>query len=275
VFPTQGTRPVFSTLSEVVESSLPDFLMSAMIHGIDKLAISYENNNIIGRVNGEILRKPFIGNLDDLRDKKQKNKNRKALSAVHEAAHAVVHAVLFGVSPNQIVSSPISEDMEGFVYSQDICFSKDMVKKRIMVLLAGQEAEKMVFGEDNQTSGVSDDLRKATGFAASMIRHWGMSNWASHINFVEKNDLSNNDVASTNNVIESLVKEGRCEVREVITDHKPLLTDVIEKLMVDDKILPEEFKVICAKHNLKIDVSSLSEDVVYWEYYNKFVEWKK
>jgi len=275
VFPTQGTRPVFSTLSEIVESSLPDFLMEAMINGVEDLEMTYENNAIVGKVKGQALRKPFVGNLDELREKKQKNKNRKALAAVHEAAHAIIHAILFGVAPNQIVASPVSEDMEGFVYSQDVCLSKDMIKKRIMVLLAGQEAEKIVFGEDNQTSGVSDDLRKATGFAASMVRRWGMSNWASQINDLNKNDLSNNDIDSTNNIVESLVRDGRIAVRDLLLDNKPLLTDVIDKLMDNDKVTPEEFKDICEKKNLKVEVSSLSEDVVYWEYYDRFLEWRK
>ena len=39
----------------------------------------------------------------------------------------------------------VPKDMEGFVYSQDVCYSKEMVKNRVCVLLAGQESEKMVF----------------------------------------------------------------------------------------------------------------------------------
>jgi len=275
VYPTQGTRPVFSTISEVLEAFLPDFLMSAMIQNVNSLTISYENNFIVGKVNGEILRKSFTGNLDILRDKKQKNKNRKTLAAVHEAAHAVSHALLFKVSPNQIVSSPVSEDMEGFVYSQDICYSKDMVRNRVCVLLAGQEAEKIVFGESNYTSGAYDDLRKATGFVASMVRRWGMENWGSQIYMAEKNDLAYNGLSDSDMVIENIIKELRVRVKELLLNNKPLLIDVVNKLMLFDKITPEEFKELCACHNLIISVSSLSEDVVYWDYFNKFEEFKK
>lgn len=275
VYPTQGTRPVFSTISEVLEAFLPDFLMSAMLHNVDALTILYENNMIVGKVNGEILRKPFVGNLDILRDKKQKNKNRKALAATHESAHAIVHAILFKLSPNQIVASPVSEDMEGFVYHQDTCYSKQMVKNRICVLLAGQEAEKIIFGEDNQTSGASDDLRKATAFASHMIRKWGMGGWASQMCEQNKSDSAYVKIEDADSVIENLIKEKRNEVRELLLKHRDLLIDVIENLMKFDKITPEEFKVICAKHGIGITVSSLSEDMVYWDYFDKFEEFKK
>ena len=275
VFPTQGTRPVFSTISEILESSLPDFLMMVMLNGEKSLTISYENNAIVGKIDDKVLRKPFIGNLDVLRDRKQKNKNRKALSAVHEAAHAVSHAILFKMSPNQIVASPVSEDMEGFVYSQDICYSKQMVRNRVCVLLAGQEAEKMIFGDLNQTSGASDDLRKATGFVASMIRRWGMDSWACQIHDQEKNDLAYNKITDTDEAIENMIKLLRDEVREILIRSKGLLTDVVDRLITYDKITPEEFKEICANHHLEISVSALSEDMVYWDYFDKFEDFKK
>jgi len=266
---------VFSTISEILESSLPDFLMMVMLNGEKSLTISYENNAIVGKIDDKVLRKPFIGNLDVLRDRKQKNKNRKALSAVHEAAHAVSHAILFKMSPNQIVASPVSEDMEGFVYSQDICYSKQMVRNRVCVLLAGQEAEKMIFGDLNQTSGASDDLRKATGFVASMIRRWGMDSWACQIHDQEKNDLAYNKITDTDEAIENMIKLLRDEVREILIRSKGLLTDVVDRLITYDKITPEEFKEICANHHLEISVSALSEDMVYWDYFDKFEDFKK
>lgn len=275
VYPTQGTRPVFSTISEILESFLPDFLMSAMMHNVDKFLITYENGHIVGKINGVILNKPFVGNLDVLREKKQKNKNRKTLAAVHEAAHAVVHAVYFKLSPNQIVASPASEDMEGFIYHQETCYSKQMVRSRICGLLAGQEAEKMVFGEENQTSGCSDDLRKATALVASMIRRWGMEGWASQMHDVNKSDLAYNKVTDADAAIERTMRALRIEVQGLLASHKSLLIDVVEKLLVYDKITPEEFKEICANHGLAISVSSLSEDMVYWDYFSKFEEFKK
>jgi signal transduction histidine kinase len=76
--------------------------------------------------------------------------------------------------------------MEGFVYSQEACQSLGMLKSRISVLLAGQEAEKIVFGCENQTSGGHDDLRKATSIAAKIIRKYGMSEFSSHISHPEE-----------------------------------------------------------------------------------------
>jgi len=275
VFPTQGTRPVFSTIAEVLESFLPEFLLAAMLKEVDKMTMAYEDLNIVGKINGEVLRKPFVGNLDFLRDKKKKNKNRKALAAVHEAAHAVCHAVLFNISPSQIVASPVSEDMEGFIYSQDICYSKEMVTNRVCVLLAGQEGEKIVFGDKNQTSGASDDLCKATSLVASMIRRWGMEDFSCQVHHVDKNDLAYNDVNASDNAIDSMIRKFRSITTKVLIDNKILLIDVVEKLMKYDKVTPEEFKDICKEHGVEIVIGSSSNDMVYWDYFKKFEDFKK
>lgn len=42
-------------------------------------------------------------------------------------------------------------------------------------LMAGRAAEELIFGSDYITSGASDDLRKASDLASSMVKVYGMS----------------------------------------------------------------------------------------------------
>jgi cell division protease FtsH len=275
VFPTQGTRPVFSTISEILESIIPNFLLGAMVNDITEIEIKYDNAHIVSTGNGESISKvQYLGSLDFLKKNHNKNLDRKTLSSVHEAGHAIVHALMFKCSPNQIVSTPISEDMEGFVYSQENCQSKDMVKKRILVVLAGQEAEKIVFGEDNQTSGCSDDLRKATSYAASMVRRWGMSSFASHINDGDRAPDSNTDVEQTNSIVEAILRESASKTRDIIVQNKKLLINVVDALVKTDRLEPNDFKDICAKNGIDIQISTSSEDILYWDFKNKYEEFK-
>lgn len=275
VFPTQGTRPVFSTISEIIEASLPDFMLNALTSNYDSICLKYEDRKIIALIGNISLEKDYLGTLDKLKDEKRKSFDVRALSAVHESAHALVHAVLFKMAPNQIVSTPISSDMEGFVYSQNIGLSKDMLKKRICGLLAGKEAEKLVFGNENQTSGCSSDLRHATSLAADMVRTYAMSTYSSAIDHAHRDGSINNEIDPTNNIIDSIIREETTNTIKILNDNKKLLIDIVNALTDAEKITPEEFKEICKKHDLEIGIAKSSEEVIYWNYAAKLEEFKK
>lgn len=274
VFPTQGTRPVFSTISEILEISLPDFILKALIDNCNTIDIKYSNKKIVAVMGQVSSSKPYLGTLDKLKDKNRKSVNIRVLAAVHEAAHAIVHAISFKMAPSQIVATPVSSDMEGFVYSQDVGMSKDMMRKRICVLLAGKEAEKLVFGVENQTSGCVSDLEKATELANSMVRSYAMSMYSSSISGEHQNADVNNDIDSTNAIIENIIAEETVNTRELLNKNRKLLIDVSDPLTKFDKMSPEEFKAICEKNGVKVGIAKSSEEVIYWDYSTKYEEFK-
>ena len=255
VFPTQGTRPVFSTISEIVETPLPDFLLQALIKDANEMKLDYDGKAIVAKFSKNTAKKIFTGKLDAVRNTKHNNLDRKALISVHEAAHAVSHAVLFKMAPSQIVSTPASDEIEGFVYPQDMCDTKETIFNRAVTSLAGQEAEKMIFGDENQTSGSSSDIKKATSLIALMIRKLAMNDWGSHIDVPEENVLSNNDVASSNDIIEKEVVRARSEARKLLRENTSFLLDTVDSLYKYDKIQPDDFKIIAAKYGLEIEVN--------------------
>jgi hypothetical protein len=274
VFPTQGTRPVFSTISEILESVIPNFLLAALVKNVYSITVKYDGSHIVAIYGDNMSKTKYEGTLDFLKKRHNKSADRKTLVAVHEAGHAIAHAILFHYAPNQIVSTPISEDMEGFVSSQDNCQSKDMIKKRIQVILAGQEAEKLVFGDNNRTSGCHDDLRKATSFAASMVRKWGMSSFMSSIGSIDLCPDGNSNVEPTNGIIESIIREASEHIKEILSANRQLLIDVVDALIKTDRLDPNDFKNICAKNSISIQLSTSSEDIMYWDFKNKYEEFK-
>ena len=54
-----------------------------------------------------------------------------------------------------------------------VSISQSELQMRLLFLLGGRSAEKLVF--DEYSAGAEDDLNKATQLARRMVTHWGMS----------------------------------------------------------------------------------------------------
>jgi len=277
VFPTQGTRPLFSTISDILENSLPNFLLKSILKEVDSVYVYYNKGAIRADINGSKVKRNYVGVIDKLKSERRNNKDRRTLTAVHEAGHAVAFSLLFKVAPSQLVATPASNDTDGFVYTIQSCHSRDMARRRLCIMLAGQAAEKVFFGADNVTSGSGSDLIKATEMAARMVRKWGMGSYASVV-AKQEIDLANNDQMGSNLMIDALLKECKDQIEELLKANLGLLEDVIDTLLVVDKVTPQEFKAICAKHNLEIGEPISSEGMIFWEYrkaYDLFKEQRK
>ena len=275
VFPTQGTRPVFSTISEILECNIPTVMVQALIKEHEKASIKYAEDKIIMTVGKRTFYKEFVGTLDAIKRKRDKDINRKTISSVHESGHAIAYAVLFGQTPTQIVSTPISDDMEGFVYFKDMeLMSKELLLNKICALLAGHEAERFIFGEDHRSTGNISDLSKATCIAGNMVRRSGMYGNASQVQFFE-HDLYNNDLDNTNPQIEKIILEQRERTQKLLAEHENLLVGTVDRLLATDRINPVEFKEICSENGVEVIEAKANDEPRYWESNDKFKAFKK
>ena len=190
VFPTQGTRPVFSSIHEIIKSKLPSIIQYGYDNGLEykrvvldyskgySLVIYYdsEENEIGCQKIKETLR------LSKLRETKKDD--QQALVAVHESGHFVMYTMLYDKMPDKLCSRTTSTKNGGFMMMQDnednennIEQSKAMFEKEIRVSLAGYLAERVIFGKNNITSGAYVDIRRATRIASKMVKEYGMSNY--------------------------------------------------------------------------------------------------
>ena len=274
VFPTQGTRPVFSTISEFLESRLPVFLLNLFIKGEREATLFYKDQALCASIKNKIIKQPYNGSLDILKNERDSNFDAKILSSVHEAGHAVVYALLFKLAPPQLTSSPLSKDVGGFVYVHGNCESKRFLEDKMSVLMSGVEAEKMVFGEDNKTSGGKMDIYVASKCAGKMIQHYGMSKFEAYIAYPEKTDIVNNDLDCKNDRIESLVSQSSNKAKQLLEKNKELFIATVDALFNEKKVTPKDFQSICKKHGLKIDIKN-SKVKIYSDYKNQYDEFKK
>ena len=190
VYPTHGTRPIFSSVHEIVKSKFPLIVRTVCERGlkdkIDSIVYTFDNNEnkvvvYFCRSNGnsvDSIRFDIKLRLKKLRDSDE-NSEEQALCALHESGHFVMYAKLFGKMPEKLVSRTTDSKSGGFMM-EDFDDSKKKVSKRdmlneIKVLLGGYVAEKIAFG-DEMTSGAENDLSRATMIASQIVRTYCMGN---------------------------------------------------------------------------------------------------
>ncbi|MCD8208131.1 MAG: AAA family ATPase [Bacteroidales bacterium] len=185
VFPTHGTRPIFSSIYEIVKSKLPAVLRQSYLQGIAEdycaIRMSYATNNIAVQYlncDGEEIGRldiPQRFRVEDLR--KNTKDNNQAISALHESGHFVACMAYTGQFPEKVVSRTANSGTGGFVLhgiDDDEFSTKCDLLNHIKVCVGGFVAEKLVFGDNDRTMGASSDLSVATQTAVKMIRRLGM-----------------------------------------------------------------------------------------------------
>jgi cell division protease FtsH len=183
VFPTQGTRPIISSIHEIVKTKFPiivDKVSAAGITEADTFRLSYDSEKIVANIclSGKNVAQYEIP--QELRLEKHRNNEdpeQQARVAVHESGHFVIYANLMGKVPEKLVSNAISKDNNGFLLMDDDdneMWTKEEILTNIKIALGGYVAEELVFGQKKRGAGANNDLLKATTYASQMVREYGM-----------------------------------------------------------------------------------------------------
>jgi cell division protease FtsH len=271
VFPVQGTRPVFSTVKEILENNIPEVVMKLVVSNLKKGTIYYRDEHIYCRTSKEeeAVKIHYVGDLSKLRAEKRKNKDLTIYVSVHEAGHAVAYGILFGKCPTQIVASAISNNKEGFIGKHRHCETKEMLENEIAVCLAGRCAEELIFGDNKITSGASSDLVVATNLANHMIRNLAMSDFCSvrAIPEAEGANSYNNDTDETNDVIEKMVSEMYEKAHNILEDNMHFLSSVSKQLSDNGQLSQQEFKLI--GHQFGYEFEEIDAKTVLYPNFNE------
>lgn len=270
VFPAQGVRPVLSSVTAMLANAIPHFFLAAAELGQTMVCLQHseDREELIATIGGKEYCKSVEGSID--RIKKNYDKNRIALTAVHEAGHAIVYAELFNLAPLQIIANTSTDDVKGWVGIHKNCHSKDFVRIIICVNLAGLAAEEFIFGDGDRTDGCSLDIMYATSLAGHSIRNWAMNGHLSlRVNKHQDGNVYNYDLDSTNGEIENILKEEKERASIIMKRHKTLFAAVTDALIQNKELSPQKFQALAKANSLDIDIKSAKE-TVYSDYVEQF-----
>jgi cell division protease FtsH len=270
VFPTQGVRPVLSTISNILDNNIPHFLFIAFENNIEEINIEYENDNLITIVNNKKYSKHIYLDIDNIKNNKSEDENNLVL--VHELGHALVYTLLFGIAPSQI-NLNATADGAGFVMKHRITNSRKNIKNQICIMLSGLVAEELIFTQEFRTNGAYSDIRNATNLAGSYIRSYGMDGTTSLILDEIKDYHVNTDIMPTNKLLESMLNEEKSRSIDLLNNNIDLFKSLIRFSIENKKIEIDEFVKICNKFGKNIQDSEIKDIIIhnYTEKLNKFI----
>jgi len=242
-------------LREIAERT-PGFSGADIANVANEAAILAARKNKV-----KIFQEDFLESIDKVllgpeRKSHVLSKKEKEIAAFHEAGHALVSSLLPGTEPVRKISI-ISRGMAaGYTLKTPIeekkMRNKEEFLSEIATLLAGRAAEKTVFG--HITTGASNDLKKASEIARSIVKEYGMSSLGP-ISFGERDELiflgreiseernySEKVAARIDEEVEKIIKEGEKVAESVISKNKNLLEKIAKTLIEKETIEREEFE---------------------------------
>ncbi|MCL4534044.1 MAG: ATP-dependent zinc metalloprotease FtsH [Bacteroidetes bacterium] len=190
------------------------------------------------------------------------SEREKALTAYHEAGHAVVARMLKNVDPVHKVSIIARGMMGGYTrllptedrYLQ----TKAHFVDDLTVAMGGRVAEELVF--DETTTGASSDIEQATRLARKMVTEYGMSSELGPIALGHKEELiflgreigeqrnySDKIAEAIDTEIHKLVTNAYETAKTILTEHRMVLVRLAERLIKDETLEGAELDAIFAE----------------------------
>lgn len=245
VFPMQGARSVFSTITGMVESLIPTILFESN-EKESTITLAYDmSEHMLTTSEGKKYK--CTGPVDEALIRLNRDSDEKRCTSVHETGHALVYAELFGAIPPTMVSVVADSYVAaGFISTHSIRHTRVTMRNFIAVAVAGMVAEETIFGKDFRTVGCCSDLMSATNMAANYFRTFAFSDSIKAVVGSEVNFYNN--IQGTSEPINKMVKECIELAADVIHNNIEVLKEISETMFDKCKISPEEFKEISDKH---------------------------
>jgi cell division protease FtsH len=200
------------------------------------------------------------------------SEKRKRLVAYHEAGHAVVGAVMPDYDPVQKISiiprgqaggltffTPSEERMESGLYS------RSYLQNQMAVALGGRVAEEIIYGEDEVTTGASNDLKQVASVARQMITKFGMSDKLGPValgrsqggmflgrDISAERDFSEDTAATIDSEVSILVEIAYERAKKALNDNRQVLEELTSMLMETETVDSLAFQDLLIRHEVKV-----------------------
>ncbi|MBL6798775.1 MAG: ATP-dependent zinc metalloprotease FtsH3 [Synechococcus sp. BS307-5m-G39] len=200
------------------------------------------------------------------------SERRKRLVAYHEAGHALVGALMPDYDPVQKISiiprgnaggltffTPSEERMESGLYS------RTYLQNQMAVALGGRVAEEIVYGEDEVTTGASNDLQQVAQVARQMVTRFGMSDKLGPValgrsqggmflgrDIAAERDFSEDTAATIDEEVSDLVDVAYKRATKVLVSNRSVLDELAEMLVEEETVDAEQLQELLIRSDVRV-----------------------
>jgi cell division protease FtsH len=200
------------------------------------------------------------------------SEKRKSLVAYHEAGHALVGALMPDYDPVQkisIIPRGRAGGLTWFTPSEDRMdsglYSRSYLQNQMAVALGGRIAEEIIFGEEEVTTGASNDLQQVARVARQMVTRFGMSDRLGPValgraqgnmflgrDIAAERDFSEETAAAIDDEVRNLVDQAYRRAKSVLTENRLVLENLAEMLVERETVDSEELQELLATSDVKM-----------------------
>ena len=177
----------------------------------------------------------------------------KRLVSYHEVGHALVAALEKHSQPvSKITIVPHTSGALGYTMQmpeeEKFLNTLDELKTELRTLVGGRAAEQVAFGV--QTTGAANDLQRATALARNMVSQYGMGKKLGlmttaaveheYLDGQAYMDCAQSTAAVVDQEVKQLLDESYADALNLLKEHRALLDEVAEFLLMKETITGEE-----------------------------------
>jgi cell division protease FtsH len=200
------------------------------------------------------------------------SEKRKTLVAYHEAGHALVGALMPDYDAVQKISiiprgraggltwfTPSEERLESGLYS------RSYLQNQMAVALGGRLAEEIIFGEEEVTTGASNDLQQVARVARQMVTRFGMSERLGPValgrqqgnpflgrDIAAERDFSEETAAAIDTEVSLLVEQAYRRAKQVLNENRKVLDQLASMLIEKETVDSEELQQLLMASDVKM-----------------------
>lgn len=184
---------------------------------------------------------------------------QKESTAYHEAGHAIVGYLVPEHDPVHKVTIIPRGRALGVTFflpeGDQVSISQKQLESKLSTLYAGRLAEDLIYGEENISTGASNDIKVATNIARNMVTQWGFSDKLGPILYSEDEGevflgrsmakakhMSDETAHTIDEEVRAIVNRNYGRARQLLIDNMDILHAMKDALVKYETIEEEQIK---------------------------------
>ncbi len=269
VFASQGVRPIFSTITSLIETKVGRIIIDLLNNKSKTSTIIWDVNKkrthfILTTEDEQKYEYELKLKVDNLRD--TTGDDIQALVGIHEVGHILTAVYEMNILPEIAVSKTTRAG--GFTQIEFPDWdTKKLLEERLVMLYGGFVAERMIFGEENLTSGSFSDIETANKIAIAMVKDYGMitklpiQHSTPDFRIVDK--FINDD--GLDDIVKEVIVESLRKTEKILSENKELLIVMAKYLTSHSKIEKKKIKSMVKKYG-NWDVPTYKTKETYYNF---------